>query len=80
MAKAKSAIAFRLAARPARNVCRWSAADSSCLPPNGAWRIGGDDLEGFLLPVRRFQQRVAVDDVEIRVVDVVQGRVDTGRL
>ena len=43
-------------------------------------RIGNDGLERFVIPVRRIGQRVAVGDVELLVVHIVQEHVDAAQV
>jgi hypothetical protein len=50
------------------------------LPLDRVGRVGHDRLERLVVPVRRVGERVAVGDVELLVVDVVQEHVDAARL
>jgi hypothetical protein len=48
------------------------------LPLRRVGRVGHDRLERLVVPVRRIDEGVAVGDVELLEVDVVQEHVDAG--
>lgn len=50
------------------------------VPLDGVGRVGHDRFERLIIPVRRVDEGVAVGEVELLVVDVVQEHVDAGEV